>query len=54
MRAVRLHQYGQAPTIDEVAEPRPLGPWDVVIDVGAAGLCRRTCWRAIISLWAVL
>lgn len=40
MRAVRLHQYGQAPTIDEVAEPRPLGPWDVVIDVGAAGLCR--------------
>jgi NAD+-dependent secondary alcohol dehydrogenase Adh1 len=35
-----LHQYGQAPTIDEVAEPRPLGPWDVVIDVGAAGLCR--------------
>lgn len=40
MRAVRLHQYGQAPTIDEVAELRPLGPWDVVIDVGAAGLCR--------------
>lgn len=40
MRAVRLHQYGQAPTIDEVAEPRPLGPWDVVIDIGAAGLCR--------------
>jgi NAD+-dependent secondary alcohol dehydrogenase Adh1 len=35
-----LHQYGQAPTIDEVAEPRPLGPWDVVIDIGAAGLCR--------------
>ncbi len=40
MRAVRLHRYGQAPQIDEVAEPRPLGPWDVVIDVGAAGLCR--------------
>lgn len=40
MRAVRLHRYGEAPTLDEVAEPRVRGPWDVVIDVGAAGLCR--------------
>ena len=40
MKACRLHQYGKAPTIDEVAEPSITGPWDVIVDVGAAGLCR--------------
>jgi NAD+-dependent secondary alcohol dehydrogenase Adh1 len=40
MKACRLHHYGKAPTIDEVAEPSIAGPWDVIIDVGAAGLCR--------------
>lgn len=40
MRAVRLHQYEVPPTIDEIAEPRIQGPWDVIVDVGAAGLCR--------------
>lgn len=40
MKAVRLHRYGQNPTLDEVAEPTVTGPWDVLVDVGAAGLCR--------------
>lgn len=40
MKAVRLHKYGDAPTIDEVPEPKVTGAWDVVVDVGAAGVCR--------------
>ncbi len=40
MKAVQLHRYGQNPTLDEVAEPAISGPWDVIVDVGAAGLCR--------------
>jgi len=40
VKAVRLHQYGENPRIEEVAEPTVTGPWDVVVDVGAAGLCR--------------
>lgn len=40
MKALRLHQYGQDPKLDEVAEPSLVGPWDVIVDVGAAGLCR--------------
>ncbi|MCG7432491.1 NAD(P)-dependent alcohol dehydrogenase [Kocuria indica] len=40
MKAVRLHAYGEDPVLDEVAEPTVTGPWDVVVDVGAAGLCR--------------
>lgn len=40
MKSLRLHHYGESPTIDEVAEPTITGPWDVIVDVGAAGLCR--------------
>jgi NAD+-dependent secondary alcohol dehydrogenase Adh1 len=40
VKAVRLHEYGEAPAVDEVAEPKVTGPWDVVVDVGAAGVCR--------------
>jgi len=40
MKSVRLHSYGKDPSIDEVAEPTVTGPWDVVVDVGAAGVCR--------------
>lgn len=40
MKALRLHAYGESPTLDEVDEPLISGPWDVIIDVGAAGLCR--------------
>lgn len=40
MKAVRVHEYGVDPRIDEVPEPTIQGPWDVIVDVGAAGLCR--------------
>lgn len=40
MKAVRLHGYKEKPTIDEVDEPIVRGPWDVIVKVGAAGLCR--------------
>ncbi|MGN6427220.1 MAG: NAD(P)-dependent alcohol dehydrogenase [Leifsonia sp.] len=40
MKALRVHQYGVPPTLDDVPEPSVVDPWDVVIDIGAAGLCR--------------
>ncbi|GAC1311733.1 MAG: NAD(P)-dependent alcohol dehydrogenase [Vulcanimicrobiaceae bacterium] len=40
MKAVRLHRYAQAPTIDEVAEPTIVHPHDVIVKIGGAGLCR--------------
>ncbi|WP_024477106.1 NAD(P)-dependent alcohol dehydrogenase [Arthrobacter sp. CAL618] len=40
MRAVRVHRYQEDPLIDDVAEPTSTGPWDVVVEIGAAGLCR--------------
>ncbi|WP_230930646.1 alcohol dehydrogenase catalytic domain-containing protein [Dietzia aurantiaca] len=38
MRALRLHQWGQAPTLDRVPVPRP-APGQVLLRVDAAGLC---------------
>jgi NAD+-dependent secondary alcohol dehydrogenase Adh1 len=40
MKAVRLHTYGQHPFIEEVAEPKIINPYDVIIRIGGAGLCR--------------
>lgn len=40
MKAVRLHVYGEQPRIEEVAEPRITDPYDIIIEVGGAGLCR--------------
>jgi NAD+-dependent secondary alcohol dehydrogenase Adh1 len=40
MRAARLHEYHQPLTLDEVDEPTATGPLDVVVRIGAAGLCR--------------
>lgn len=40
MKAVRLHRYHEQPVIEDVREPRITGPWDVIVDIGAAGLCR--------------
>ncbi|HEY4558465.1 MAG TPA: NAD(P)-dependent alcohol dehydrogenase [Enteractinococcus sp.] len=40
MKAVRLHRYHEDPVIEDVAEPKITGPWDVIVDIGAAGLCR--------------
>ena len=40
MRAVRLHGYHQQPKVGEVPEPVAKGPFDVVVRVGGAGVCR--------------
>src|SRR3954469_12868537 len=40
MKAVRLHQYEELPKVEEVAEPKIIGPYDVIVRIGGAGLCR--------------
>jgi NAD+-dependent secondary alcohol dehydrogenase Adh1 len=40
MRAARLHKYHEPLELDEVDEPKATGPHDVVVRIGAAGLCR--------------
>src|SRR4051794_10458188 len=40
MKAARLHKYHEALKVEEIDEPKILGPWDVIVKVGAAGLCR--------------
>jgi len=40
MNAARLHRYHEPLRLDEVDEPRATGPFDVVVRIGAAGLCR--------------
>jgi NAD+-dependent secondary alcohol dehydrogenase Adh1 len=40
MKAARLHVYHEPLALDEVDEPRAVGPLDVVVRIGAAGLCR--------------
>ena len=40
MNAARLHEYHQALKLDHVDEPKATGPFDVVVKIGAAGLCR--------------
>jgi NAD+-dependent secondary alcohol dehydrogenase Adh1 len=40
MRAARLHAYHEPLRLDEVDEPKAEGPFDVVVRIGAAGLCR--------------
>src|SRR5437879_11175300 len=40
MKAARRHAYHDPLALDEVEEPRADGPLDVVVRIGAAGLCR--------------
>ena len=40
MKAVRLHRYDERPKVEEVPEPAIAGPYDVIVEVGGAGLCR--------------
>ena len=40
MRAVRVHRYHEDPSIDDVGEPKLLGPLDVIVKIGGAGVCR--------------
>jgi NAD+-dependent secondary alcohol dehydrogenase Adh1 len=40
MNAARLHAYREALRLEEIDEPKIEGPLDVVVRIGAAGLCR--------------
>ena len=40
MRAARLHAHSKPLVVEEVPDPQVTGPFDVVVRVGAAGLCR--------------
>src|SRR5438270_13299872 len=40
MKAARLHAYNEALELDSVDEPKADGPLDVIVRIGAAGLCR--------------
>jgi NAD+-dependent secondary alcohol dehydrogenase Adh1 len=51
MKAVRLHGYHQQPIVEEVAEPVVKDPFDVVVRVGGAGVCR-TDLHIIEGQWA--
>ncbi|HVB24552.1 MAG TPA: NAD(P)-dependent alcohol dehydrogenase [Ktedonobacteraceae bacterium] len=51
MKAVRLHEYHQMPKVQEVPEPKISGPFDVIVRIGGAGLCR-TDLHIIEGQWA--
>jgi NAD+-dependent secondary alcohol dehydrogenase Adh1 len=51
MKAVRLHGYHAKPVVEEVPEPTVSGPFDVVVRVGGAGVCR-TDLHIIEGQWA--
>jgi NAD+-dependent secondary alcohol dehydrogenase Adh1 len=40
MKAARLHAYHEKLALESIAEPTADGPFDVIVKVGAAGLCR--------------
>jgi NAD+-dependent secondary alcohol dehydrogenase Adh1 len=40
MKAARLHEYHQPLQLESVDEPKVVGPFDVIVRIGAAGLCR--------------
>jgi NAD+-dependent secondary alcohol dehydrogenase Adh1 len=40
VKAARLHEYHQKLKLDSVDEPEATGPFDVIVRMGAAGLCR--------------
>ncbi len=51
MKAVRLHHYEELPKVEEVDEPKITGPFDVIVRIGGAGLCR-TDLHIIEGQWA--
>ncbi len=51
VKAVRLHRYDERPTVEDVPEPTVRGPYDVVVQVGGAGLCR-TDLHIVEGQWA--
>ncbi|MGA9857193.1 MAG: NAD(P)-dependent alcohol dehydrogenase [Solirubrobacteraceae bacterium] len=40
MKAARLHAYHDPLKLDSIEEPKADGPFDVIVRIGAAGLCR--------------
>jgi NAD+-dependent secondary alcohol dehydrogenase Adh1 len=40
MKAARLHAYHDSLKLESIAEPKIDGPFDVIVRIGAAGLCR--------------
>jgi NAD+-dependent secondary alcohol dehydrogenase Adh1 len=40
MKAVRVHAYHQPPVVEQVPDPEITDPYDVIVKIGAAGLCR--------------
>src|SRR5659263_656740 len=40
MKAARLHQFHSPLVVEEVPDPQITSPYDVIVKVGAAGLCR--------------
>ena len=51
MKAVRLHEYDRRPVVEEVPEPEATHPFDVVVRIGGAGLCR-TDLHIVEGQWA--
>jgi NAD+-dependent secondary alcohol dehydrogenase Adh1 len=51
VKAVRLHGYDERPRVEDVAEPTIAGPYDVIIEIGGAGLCR-TDLHIVEGQWA--
>lgn len=51
MKAVRLHQYEVRPVVEDVPEPTISHPYDVVVRIGGAGLCR-TDLHIVEGQWA--
>jgi NAD+-dependent secondary alcohol dehydrogenase Adh1 len=51
MKAVRLHAYDSKPVVEEVPDPVVEKPWDVVVRIGGAGLCR-TDLHIVEGQWA--
>jgi NAD+-dependent secondary alcohol dehydrogenase Adh1 len=51
MLAVRVHEYGKPPSIDDVPEPTISGPLDILVKIDAAGVCR-TDLHIIEGQWA--
>jgi NAD+-dependent secondary alcohol dehydrogenase Adh1 len=51
MKAVRLHSYHRQPVVEDVPEPSAKEPFDVVVRIGGAGVCR-TDLHIIEEQWA--
>jgi NAD+-dependent secondary alcohol dehydrogenase Adh1 len=51
VKAVRLHRYDERPTVEEISDPKIEDPFDVIVRVGGAGLCR-TDLHIVEGQWA--